>query len=91
MTYTTKTPKLFSKFFLEENFGKIEETLSAFETAHGSTQTIDVLFVFDDGKSQRPAKKSDSTYGKVLHYNFADHAHNKYSFQRELLIRVSPV
>lgn len=91
MTYTTKTPQLFSKFFLEENFEKIQETLSAFEMAHGSTKTIEVIFIFDDGKSQMSAQKSDSTYGKVLHYNFSDYALNKFYFQRELLIRVSPV
>lgn len=90
MTYTTKNPKLFAKFFLEENSEKIQKALNVFEKTHGDSETVDVVFVFDDGHSQRPATKNDSTYGKVLHYNYSDYAPSKYGFQRQLLIKVSP-
>lgn len=91
MTYTTKTPKLFAKFFMEEDPENLQKALTLFEKAHGSAQTIDVIFVFDDGQSQRTATKDDSIYGSVLHYNFADFAPYKSWSKRELLIRVSPV
>ena len=90
MTYTTKNPLLFGKFFMEENPENLKKALMLFEKAHGISKSIDVVFVFDNGQVQRPATKSDTSYGRVLHYNYSDYAPSKYGFQRQLLIRVSP-
>ena len=90
MTYTTKTPKLFAKFFCEENPNAIENVLHTFEKFHGESSTVEVIFFITNGPTSRMATPKDITYGNVLGYNFSDYATNKYDSRRQLLVRVSP-
>ena len=90
MTYTTKTPRLFAKYFCEQESRKLAKDLELFEKCHGEAASVEVIFFIENGLINRMATPSDTTYGNVLGYNFSDYAVNKYNTKRQLLVRVSP-
>lgn len=89
--YTTKYPHLYAKFCSEVNLSEVNEALEFFEKCHGKTASVEVIFIYEDGHTNRMATPNDPTYGNVLGYNFSDAINEKYdTFPRQLLVRVSP-
>ena len=89
--YTTDLPLLYGKFCSEVNQSEVNEALELFEKCHGKTASVEVIFIYEDGHTNRMATPNDPTYGNVLGYNFSDAINEKYdTFSRQLLVIVSP-
>lgn len=88
--YTTKYPHLYAKFCSEVNLSEVNKALWLHEKCHGKVASVEVIFFIENGRTNRIATPSDTTYGNVLGYNFSDYADNKHDTSRLLLVRVSP-
>lgn len=59
MTYTTKTPRLFAKYFCEQDSRKLAKDLELFEKCHGEAASVEVIFFIENGLINRMATPSD--------------------------------
>lgn len=87
MTYSTKTPILFARFFLEAPMETIVEKLSLYESCHGKSDEIDVIFFKKNpGKCPTEIKNDTSYYRGALNFQFADSIVTAGVIKRQLLV-----
>ena len=85
MTYKTKNPNLFSRFFLEVNFEELEAAREKAEETLGPVQEIKVVFYIkntDTGDIEKMVPES-TYFSNIKSYEFV---HNLTDSQRELRV-----
>lgn len=90
--YTTATPRLFAKFFMQENFEKISSKLDLYEKCHGYKDSVSVEFYAHSDNGPATLITNDNVgFEKVVNYNFSDYQNNKYDSTRILLVTVEVI
>ena len=82
--YSTETPKLFARFFSEVNYDALKEKVTLFESCHGQSEEINVLFFKEiPGECAKIIREDTSEFYGVSNYSLSDSGK-----VRQLLVRV---
>ncbi len=91
MTYSTKNPIMFARFFMEIPMEKIQKKLNLFEKCHGKSSEIHVAFFRKvPGECSTEIKDDDTSFVGVSDFQFSDSQITTEYSCRQLLVELEP-